>query len=115
MLLSNKVYDTLKWIAQYLLPATATLYFALAAIWGFPYGEQVVGTISALMIFLGVLLGISTNTYVKSGADTDGTLQIDTRNPEKDIYRMQLNSELQDLAEKPKVTFIVDAKAKLSE
>lgn len=115
MLLSNKVYDTLKWIAQYLLPASATLYFALAAIWGFPYGEQVVGTISALTIFLGVLLGISTNTYIKSGADTDGTLQVDGTNPEKDIYRLQLNSSLEDLASKTKISLKVDPNANLSD
>ena len=63
MKLSNKVYDILKWIAMYLLPAVGTLYFALSGIWGFPYGEQVVGTITALDTFLGVILGISTATY----------------------------------------------------
>ena len=63
MKLSNKVYDVLKWIAMYLLPAVGTLYFALSGIWGFPYGEQVVGTITALDTFLGVILGISTATY----------------------------------------------------
>lgn len=65
MKLSNKVYDVLKWIAMYLLPAVGTLYFALSGIWGFPYGEQVVGTITALDTFLGVILGISTATYNK--------------------------------------------------
>ena len=63
MKLSNKVYDVLKWIAMYLLPAVGTLYFALSGIWGVPYGEQVVGTITALDTFLGVILGISTATY----------------------------------------------------
>lgn len=61
--MSNKVYDILKWIAQILLPAVATLYFALASIWGFPYAEQIVGTITAIDAFLGVLLGISTTKY----------------------------------------------------
>lgn len=61
--MSNKVYDILKWIAQILLPAVATLYFALASIWGFPYAEQIVGTITAIDAFLGVLLGISTKRY----------------------------------------------------
>ena len=61
--MSNKVYDILKWIAQFLLPAIGTLYFALAGIWGFPYGEQVVGTITAVDTFLGVVLGISTARY----------------------------------------------------
>ena len=66
MHISNKTYDILTWIAQYLLPATGTLYFALAGIWGFPYGEEVVGTITAVDTFLGVLLGISSTQYKKT-------------------------------------------------
>ena len=66
MQFSNKTYDVLKWIAQYLLPALGTLYFALAGIWGFPYGEQVVGTITAVDTFIGVILGISTIQYNKA-------------------------------------------------
>lgn len=64
-MLSNKMYDILKWIAQILLPALGTLYFALASIWGFPYAEQIVGTITAIDAFLGILLGISTIQYNK--------------------------------------------------
>lgn len=64
-MLSNKAYDILKWIALYFLPALGTLYFALAGIWHFPYGEEVVGTITAVDTFLGVLLGISTAQYNK--------------------------------------------------
>ena len=63
--MSNRLYDILKWIAQLLLPATGTLYFALAGIWGFPYGEQIVGTITAVDTFLGVILGISSAQYHK--------------------------------------------------
>ena len=61
--MSNQLYDKLKWIAQILLPALGTLYFALAGIWGFPYGEQIVGTITAVDTFLGVCLGISSMNY----------------------------------------------------
>ena len=64
-MLSNQTYDLLKWVAQFLLPAAGTLYFALAGIWGFPYGEEVVGTITAVDAFLGVVLGISTAQYNK--------------------------------------------------
>lgn len=64
--MSNKAYDILKYIAQIVLPALATLYFALAGIWNFPYGEEVVGTITAVDTFLGVILGISTANYKKS-------------------------------------------------
>lgn len=65
MKLSNKAYDILKWIAMVVLPAIGTLYFALAGIWGFPYAEQIVGTITAVDTFLGVLLGISAAQYKK--------------------------------------------------
>ena len=67
MKLNNKTYDILKWIAQFLLPAAGTLYFALAGIWGLPYGEQIVGTITAVDTFLGVILGISAAAYKKEG------------------------------------------------
>ena len=65
MKFSKNNYDFLKWVAQFLLPAAGTLYFALASIWNLPHGEQVVGTITAVDTFLGVLLGISSNTYYK--------------------------------------------------
>ena len=61
--MSNKTYDTLKWIAQILIPALSALYFGLASIWGFPYGEQVVGTMAVIDTFLGVILGISSANY----------------------------------------------------
>ena len=65
MKLSNKAYDIMKWIAQYLLPAVGALYFALSQIWGLPYGEEIVGTITAVDAFLGAILQISTDKYYK--------------------------------------------------
>lgn len=64
-MMNNKLYDVLKYIALIVLPALATLYFALSSIWGLPYGEQIVGTITAIDCFLGALLGISTSMYNK--------------------------------------------------
>ena len=61
--MSNRTYDILKYIAQVILPALGTLYFALAGIWGFPYGEQIVGTITAIDTFMGVALKISSDNY----------------------------------------------------
>lgn len=65
MKLSNKAYDLLKWIAMILLPAIGALYFTLASIWGLPYAEQIVGTITGIDTFFGVILGISTSKYNK--------------------------------------------------
>lgn len=68
MAMSNKTYDILKWIAQYFLPAVGTLYLGLSKIWGFPHGEEVMGTIAAIDTFLGVMLGISSANYNKQNA-----------------------------------------------
>jgi hypothetical protein len=66
LILKNKTYDVLKYIAQIALPAVATLYFALASLWNLPYAEQVVGTITAIDTFLGTLLHVSSSTYGKA-------------------------------------------------
>lgn len=63
MILTNRVYDLLKWVTLVLLPALAVLYMALADAWGLPYATEVAGTIAAIDTFLAVLLGISTNTF----------------------------------------------------
>lgn len=67
--MSNALYDKLKFVAQIILPAGATLYAALAGIWGLPYGTEITGTISAADIFLGALLGISSAQYKGGGAN----------------------------------------------
>ena len=61
--MSDEVYDLLKELAQVWLPAIGTLYFAIASIWGLPYAEQIVGTITAVDAFLGAVLHISTIQY----------------------------------------------------
>lgn len=63
--MSNKVYDVLKFIAQIVLPALATFYVTIAGIWGLPYGEQISGTIMAVDLLLGAILGISSAQYKK--------------------------------------------------
>ena len=73
MKMSNSTYNLLKYIAQILIPAIATLYFSVSQIWGLPYGEQIVGTLTAVDAFLGVCLGISSDKYHKSIGDSDET------------------------------------------
>ena len=75
MKLSNKTYDILKWIAQILLPALGTFYFALSKIWGLPYGEEIVGTIAAVDAFLGALLGLSSKAYYEEQETTEALLK----------------------------------------
>lgn len=65
MKLNDKTYDVLKWIAMIALPALGTLYFSLSSIWGWPWDEEIVGTLTAVDTCLGVLLGISAAKYQK--------------------------------------------------
>lgn len=67
MKLSNKAYDILKWVAALPLPALATLWLTLSSIWGLPYGEEIGLTISAVDLFLGAILGISSANYKREG------------------------------------------------
>lgn len=90
MKLNDKTYDTLKWVAQIVIPSLGTLYFGLASIWGLPYGEQVVGTLTVIDAFLGALLGVSTSSFHKDGAD--GILHIDTSNEEVDKYKFEITN-----------------------
>lgn len=65
MKLNDKIYDVLKWVALIVLPAIATLYTALAGIWGLPYAQEIPATITAIDLFIGALLGVSTAQYNK--------------------------------------------------
>lgn len=67
--LSNSVYDVLKFLCTILLPALGTLYFAMSKIWGLPLAEEIVGTLSAIAVFIGAVIGISTAQYNKENGD----------------------------------------------
>ncbi len=103
MTFNNKIYDRVKWVAQYFLPALITLWMSLAKIWGLPYGAEIGATLGAIDLFLGVLLGISKAHY--SG---EGTLVVNTDDPDKDIYNLELNVDPAELPNMKSVTFIVE-------
>lgn len=65
MKLSNKAYDILKWLVLICIPAITAAYVGLAAIWAFPYAEEVAKTSAVICTLLGALIGISTAQYNK--------------------------------------------------
>ena len=67
MVLNNKLFDVLKWICLFFLPALATLVRVVFAIWSIPYGEEISATIVAINAFLGAIIGISAYNYNKQG------------------------------------------------
>lgn len=106
LVLNNNIYDILKKAVMFWLPGLATFYFALAQIWGLPYGEEVVGTIAAFATFLGIVLGISNIGYSPS-IDYDGNLRVDESDPTRDTYSLEMDVPLEDIAKKDTLTLKV--------
>lgn len=73
--LPNRLYDFLKWIAQIVLPALATLYLALAGLLHLPHQNEVSGAIIAIDAFLGAILGLSSKAYNDSGEKFAGSIE----------------------------------------
>ena len=106
--LSNKAYDFLKFVAQILIPAIGTLYFTLAGIWNLPKPEEVVGTLTAIDVFLGLLLSISTKSFNESEAKFDGTIEVSNNDGVK-VFTLSLNSDPQHLDEKKEAIFRISS------
>lgn len=107
LMMGNKYYDVLKYVAQIVLPASGTLYFALSQIWGLPNGEEIVGTIVALNAFLGVMLGLSSAAYNQSGSKFAGTIDI-FEDEEAKKFSLNMDEDPYDLDKKDEVTFKVN-------
>lgn len=99
-MLSDKIYDRLK-LAQLIIPAIATLWYAISSVWQLPYVEPILATMSAVSAFIATLLKISSYGY-----EGDGEMIIDASSPDKDIYRMVVDS-VDALKDKKTVTFKV--------
>lgn len=52
--MSNKTYDFIRFLAEIAISAVGALYYAIASIWGLPFGDQIVATCAALSTFLGI-------------------------------------------------------------
>lgn len=81
-MMSNKVYNVLKWFVLVGSPALSTLIFTLGSIWGIPV-DKVIGSIAAITTALGVMLGISSYNYNKTSIQTEESVDTDAVNPTK--------------------------------
>lgn len=105
MKLTNKAYDILNAIVQIVLPGSGTLYFALSGIWGLPNSEKVVGTITAVDTFLGLIQAWLKKNYKP---ETDGTVIVDKTDPEGDKLSFQLNRHPEEIT--PGSHYLLDVK-----
>ncbi len=66
MKLPNKIYDVLKWICCVVSPALQVFIVTLSSLWGWQIPtEAIVGTIAAITVFIGAILGFSTAEHNK--------------------------------------------------
>lgn len=69
-LLSNRLFDWLKWISIVCLPALSTFIVVISKIWGWAdTGSMIAQTITAVGVLLGALLGISSIQYKKGDSE----------------------------------------------
>jgi hypothetical protein len=111
--MENELYDAMKFVAQILLPAVATLYSAIAPIWNLPDVAQIVGTVSAVDTALGLILARSSKNYVPPlivPKQTDGRLLVDKTDPTKDTYSFELTTPLNTLDQKDHIVLEVGAR-----
>lgn len=104
VILKGKTYDVAKQAAQVVFPAIGALYFALAQIWGFPRAEDVVGTIAAINLFIGALVGISKSQYNKSDLKYDGTIDV-IEDEDSKKFSLNYNGDPYELDQKKDATF----------
>lgn len=107
--LSDKIYSVGKKVVQVILPAIGSLYFGLSSLWGFPYTEKILGTLALVETFLGVVLGLSSIQFDKSGAAYDGTMVITKPENGPRLFSMEIEGDPVELIDKKSVTFKVDA------
>lgn len=63
MRMSNNTYDILKKVALIILPALATLWLTVGKIWNLPYTTEIGATVTAVAVFLGACLEVSSKKY----------------------------------------------------
>ena len=106
-LLPDRMYKQTKWFVQLVIPASMTLYSSLAALWNWPNAVAVLGTLSAIGLFFGTILGISTYTYYHSDARLDGIMRV-SKSDDGQLYDLELKDDPVTLATKDEITFRVD-------
>lgn len=95
-LLSNNVYNFLKFMATLLLPALGALYFGLSEVWGFPFPDEINGTINTVVLFIGVLMGYSSKSYRSSDDRFDADILVTKDDSGRKILQIEATNEQLD-------------------
>lgn len=107
-LMSSKTYDFFKKLVQVIIPAVSSAYFALAEIWDLPGAEKVTGTLAVLATLIGIVVGISSNTYNKLDQAFDGTVEVTTTEEGKKLFSLEVNGNPLEIENMGSVRFKVN-------
>jgi len=107
-LLNDKLYDFLKRFAVVVLPAFGAFYFTVAQIWGLPKAEEVVGTIAAVNVFVGVIVQLANRSYNKREIGYDGSLNVSEQHDGVKMFTLDLSTNPDALQVKDEVRFKVN-------
>ena len=102
MVLSDKVYKILKWSGLIITNGLVAFWLAIVKLWNIPYGTEIGGTIAAIGTLIGIIVKVSNGNY-----QGDGTIEVNTTDPNKDVYTLNYNGDLNEIASKKSVTFMV--------
>lgn len=107
-MLSDSAYNVVKKSATIVFPALSALYIALAQIWHFGHVDQVVGTLTALNTFLGVLIQLSKKSYYASSAPYVGEIQVKSEGTKK-VFSLVVDGDPEDLENMTSANFKVNS------
>lgn len=107
-MLSDSAYNVVKKSATIVFPALSALYIALAQIWHFGHVDQVVGTLTALNTFLGVLIQLSKKSYYASSAPYVGEIQVKNDGAKK-VFSLVVDGDPEDLENMTSANFKVNS------
>ena len=69
MRISDATYDTLKFIAIYIIPSVETFWLTIATAWKLPYAQEIGITIGAVGMLIAGCIGISVRAYQQDKAE----------------------------------------------
>lgn len=105
--MSNVAYRGAERLVKIILPSIGALYFSLSQIWGFPLTEQVVGTITVIATFLGIILNVSAKNY-DAQFRYDGSLFVDYDEGGLRKQRLEFERPLDQLGKREEIKLKVE-------
>lgn len=97
-ILNQKQYDVTKWVVLTVFPAFSALYAGLAALFHFPGGLEVTGTIALVSVFIGSVLQFSSARFKNLPTAYQGELKVNYTDPNEETFKLELNDHWDQLA-----------------